>query len=165
MVGIVNSGESIKINLTQYIQDGNNDIYITFNNGCKDPNKGIVPLFKITGVDASFTPTFEQYFPYDNDISFGYTSSGSATKIINCQIINPKGELVNTHKATHRDKIGNGSIRIPKEELSDGINTILAYMEVYNESELLTETTPITYKFPFFSEGNDKPLLMVYQDN
>ena len=156
-VGTVASGQTIDIDLTNRIVDGNNSILISFTNAV---TSSTVPEVKVNGINISYFPDFNQYQPFSDNIVFNYSCSGSSNKVIHFDIENAKGEI--THQEIYHETGYFGAYAtLPASAFSKGENYISTYMCAVNElGAEIARTITTTYKVPFLTD--EEPLLMVY---
>lgn len=157
--GTIKSGEETDIDLTNRIVDGENTISVKIAN---DATEAFVPEIAVTGINLTFNPTFNQYQPFSNSITFPYNCSGSSRKVVHIDITNASG-VTNSVEANHSSGYVNTSMILDKSLFSKGENIISAYMYAVDDLGLeVTRTITTIYKVPFLTDSD--PLLMVYFD-
>ena len=159
-VGTVTSGQTIDVDLTNRIVDGNNSILVSFSNAAV--HNQLIPEIAVNGINITYTPDFNQFKPYSDNIPFNYSCSGSSNKIIYFELENTNGE-VTTLEVPHESGYFGAYATLPASAFSHGENYIRTYMVAINENgQEIARTVTTTYKIPFLVSNN--PLLMVYFD-
>ena len=159
-VGTVSSGENIDIDLTRRVVDGSNKISVKFTN---DATYAFVPELDINGINITYSPEFNQYKNFSDNINFDYACSGSSNKVVHFEVINANGETYH-HSVAHNAGYYGSSATLKAEWFAKGENTIKTYMQAVDENGAeVTRTITTTYKIPFLTD--DDPLLMVYYED
>lgn len=156
-VGTVASGDTIDVDLTKRVKDGNNTISIKFTN---DATSMFVPELNINGINITYTPEFNQYKNFSDNVIFDYSCSGSSNKVVHFDVVNSEGKA--SHLAINHGPGYTGSAAtLPVEFFSKGENSITTYLQAVDENgNEVTRTITTSYRIPFLTD--DEPLLMVY---
>ncbi len=155
--GTVKSGEEIDINLTNRIVDGENTISVKIAN---DATEAFIPEIAVTGINLTYNPTFNQYQPFKDSITFPYNCSGSSKKVVHIDVTNSSGET-NSVEVNHSAGYINTSVILNKSYFTKGENYISTYMYAVDDlGNEVTRTISTNYVIPFLTDNN--PLLMVY---
>ena len=158
-IGTIASGETQEIDLTKYIKDGEQAISIKFANSA---DTKFVPEFTINGININYSPSFDPYQPFSDNIPFTYSCSGSAPKTIFFDIERPDGTTIST-SVSHESGYFGGNATLYKEYFQKGINKISTYLVALNDlGTEVARTITTQYEIPFLTDSD--PLLMVYFD-
>ena len=162
---------TVSISLTNEIEDGSNVFtYTVTNNGTNTLLSETAGSFSIYGIDVTYTPSFNVLQKRSGDVDFsfaytGYTDRTIGYKYIHFDITNAKGEVKTYAPSTRYEDSASGTVTLPAEYFSHGINKISTYMYMYegNTTEILAQTDELNYEFPYVEDEND-PILMVTYD-
>jgi hypothetical protein len=155
--GTVSSGETIELDLTPRIVDGENTISIKFANSATEK---FVNELRPIGININYSPAFDQYKPYDDSIIFNYSCTGSSAKVIHFDVTNAKGEKT-SHEISHNSGYFTGYATLQAAWFSKGENYIDTYMYAVDDNgNEIARTITTSYKVPFLTDND--PILMVY---
>ena len=157
--GTVSSGDTVSIDLTSRIVDGENTISIKFANSATEK---FVNELRPIGININYSPAFDQYKPYDDSIIFNYSCTGSSAKVIHFDVTNANGEKT-SHEISHNSGYFTGYATLQAEWFSKGENYIDTYMYAVDDNgNEIARTITTSYKVPFLTDND--PILMVYFD-
>lgn len=162
---------SITISLTNEIQDGSNVFtYVVTNNGSGSLLSETAGSFSIYGIDVTYTPSFNTLQKRSGDVDFsfaytGYTDRTIGYKYIHFDITDALGNTRTFAPSTRYEDSASGTVTLPAEYFSHGINRIETYMYMYegNTTEILAQTDTKVYEFPYVEDEED-PIIMVTYD-
>ena len=159
------SGLVTPIVLTSEVTDGMNEFkYVVTNNGFGSLERQAVGTIGLTGIKLVYTPGFQPDQIKSGDVAFSASFSGTGTKYAYFKITDATGRVSEYKPTTKLVNDSSMTFTLDKSYFSHGENTIETYMYMLDgdSTDILTQTDPVTYKFPY--AVTDEPIVMTYFD-
>ena len=159
------SGMVTPITLTSEVTDGMNEFkYVVTNNGFGSLERQAIGTLGLTGIKLIYTPGFFANQVKSGDVSFPVSFSGTGTKYAYFKITDATGRVSEYKPDTKMVNDSSMTFTLSSEYFSHGENKIETYMYMKdgNSEDILTQTDPVTYKFPYATEMT--PIVMTYFD-
>ena len=138
----------ITLNLKEYLGVGSNTVRITVTDVYGNPK---TLALNITIVSFSLTSTFDDSRTYSNDITFAYTPTGSATKVMQFIL---DGSLIGSAEIKVSGRQQNFTIPVQ----AHGSHSFEVYFTaVVNENTV--ESNRLYYDIMFVEQNNDTPII------
>lgn len=159
------SGMVTPITLTSEVADGMNEFkYVVTNNGFGSLERQAVGTIGLTGIKLVYTPGFSPNQIKTGDVAFPVNFSGTGTKYAYFKITDATGRVSEYKPDTKMVNDSSMTFTLDKSYFSHGENKIETYMYMKdgNSEDILTQTDPVTYNFPYATETT--PIVMTYFD-
>ena len=159
------SGMVTPITLTSEVTDGMNEFkYVVTNNGFGSLERQAVGTIGLTGIKLVYTPGFSANQIKTGDVAFPVSFSGTGTKYAYFKITDATGRVSEYKPDTKMVNDSSMTFTLDKSYFSHGENKIETYMYMKdgNSEDILTQTDPATYNFPYATETT--PIVMTYFD-
>lgn len=165
-VAALQIGKTTSISLTNEVTDGVQEFkYVVTNNGFGSLEKQVTGTVGLTGIQLTYTPTFNSMQIKSGTVNFPVKYSGTGVKYVSFTITNAEGEVSYYQPdTTLKDSSGTYTFQLDGAYFSHGENHIetYLYMKDGDSDDILTRTDPLSYDFPY--NVDNTPIVITYFD-
>ena len=142
------------VDITQYLSSGNNTIKVKITDVY---NNARVLAFTVNKIDLIISSTFDATVPYDSEITYTYTPTGDATKIVHFIL---DGIEIDTVEVTASSRQQTYTI----SKKSHGAHTFEVYFTAEIEGEIV-QSNHLYYDLMFITVGETTPIISCAYNN